>query len=179
MSNSLVKYKDLALKVIYYTKRRTLGTKIFFATSKFQEVLLYFEHNLKDPQTFLKSSYFLNGKQIFPNDILLYFCTVDPNLRLVEEDLYVEIEELEHIDDSSEPIYEKLLKPLINPFKLIILNINEGILQMVDFPKDKIHEYGFDTITNNNFACCNSPEALYISYQKNRKKRNAYSKRKT
>ena len=167
MSNSLVKYKDLALKVIYYTKRRTLGTKIFFATSKFQEVLLYFEHNLKDPQTFLKSSYFLNGKQIFPNDILLYFCTVDPNLRLVEEDLYVEIEELEHIDDSSEPIYEKLLKPLINPFKLIILNINEGILQMVDFPKDKIHEYGFDTITNNNFACCNSPEALYISYQKN------------
>ena len=99
MSNSLVKYKDLALKVIYYTKRRTLGTKIFFATSKFQEVLLYFEHNLKDPQTFLKSSYFLNGKQIFPNDILLYFCTVDPNLRLVEEDLYVEIEELEHIDD--------------------------------------------------------------------------------
>ena len=38
---------------------------------------------------------------------------------------------------------------------------------MVDFPKDKIHEYGFDTITNNNFACCNSPEALYISYQKN------------
>ena len=50
MLSSLVKYKDLALKVIYYTKRRQLGSKIFFATSKFQEVLLYFEKNLKDPQ---------------------------------------------------------------------------------------------------------------------------------
>ena len=110
MYTSLVKYKDLGLKVIYYTKKRQLGTKIFFATSKFQEVLFFFERNLKDSQTFLKSSYFLNGKQIFPNDILLYFCTVDPNLRLVEEDLFIEIEELENIDDSSEPIYEKLLK---------------------------------------------------------------------
>ena len=123
MYTSLVKYKDLALKVIYYTKKRQLGTKIFFATSKFQEVLFFFERNLKDSQTFLKSSYFLNGKQIFPNDILLYFCTVDPNLRLVEQDLYLEIEELENIDDSSEPIYERLLKPLINPFKLVILNM--------------------------------------------------------
>ena len=167
MLTSLVKYKDLALKVIYYTKRRQLGSKIFFATSKFQEVLLYFEKNLKDPQTFLKSSYFLNGKQIFPNDILLYFCTVDPNLRLVEEDLFIEIEELEHIDDSSEPIFTKLLKPLINPFKLIILNVKEGILQMVDFDKDKIKNFGFDCLVNNNYACCNSLEALYISFGKN------------
>ena len=42
MYTSLVKYKDLALKVIYYTKKRQLGTKIFFATSKFQEVLFFF-----------------------------------------------------------------------------------------------------------------------------------------
>ena len=167
MLSSLVKYKDLALKVIYYTKRRQLGSKIFFATSKFQEVLLYFEKNLKDPQTFLKSSYFLNGKQIFPNDILLYFCTVDPNLRLVEEDLFIEIEELEHIDDSSEPIFSKLLKPLINPFKLIMLNVKEGILQMVDFDKDKIKNFGFDCLVNNNYACCNSLDALYISFGKN------------
>ena len=167
MLSSLVKYKDLALKVIYYTKRRQLGSKIFFATSKFQEVLLYFEKNLKDPQTFLKSSYFLNGKQIFPNDILLYFCTVDPNLRLVEEDLFIEIEELEHIDDSSEPIFSKLLKPLINPFKLIMLNVKEGILQMVDFDKDKIKNFGFDCLVNNNYACCNSLDSLYISFGKN------------
>ena len=162
MNNSLAKYKDLALKVVYYTKKRQLGNKIFFATSKFQEVLAYFEKNLKDSQTFLKSCYFLNGKQIYPSDILLYFCTVDPNLRLVEEDMFLEIEELEHLDDASEPIYEKLLKPLINPFKLIILNIKDGVLQMVDFPTEKIKELGLDTI-NNNFACCNSTDALYIS----------------
>ena len=167
MYTSLVKYKDLALKVIYYTKKRQLGTTIFFATSKFQEVLLFFERNLKDSQTFLKSSYFLNGKQIFPNDILLYFCTVDPNLRLVEQDLYLEIEELENIDDSSEPIYERLFKPLINPFKLVILNMKEGILQMVDFPKGKLKDFGFESLVNNNYACCNSPDALYISYGKN------------
>ena len=167
MNTSIIKYKDLALRVIYYTKHRQLGSKIFLANTKFQEVLLYFERNLKDSQTFLKSSYFLNGKQIFPNDILLYFCTVDPNLRLIEEDLFVEIEELEHIDDSSEPIYEKLLKPLVNPFKLILLNVKEGILQMVDFQKDKIKEFGFDCLVNNNFASCNSPDALYISFEKN------------
>ena len=167
MLSSLVKYKDLALKVIYYTKRRQLGSKIFFATSRFQEVLLYFERNLKDSQTFLKSSYFLNGKQIFPNDILLYFCTVDPSLRLVEEDLFVEIEELDHIDDSSEPIYTKLLKPLINPFKLIILNVQEGILQMVDFDKEKVKNSGFDCLVNNNYACCNSLDSLYLSFGKN------------
>ena len=164
--NSLVKYKDLALKVIYYTKKRQLGSKIFFATSKFQDVLIYFDKNLKDSQTFLKSCYFLNGKQIFPTDTLLYFCTVDPNLRLVEEDLFLEIEELEHLDDASEPIYEKILKPLINPFKLIILNVKDGILQMVDFPKDKVTELGLDTI-NENYACCNSTDSLYISCGKN------------
>ena len=166
MNTSLVKYKDLALKVVYYTKRRQLGTKIFFATSKFQDVLQYFEKNLKDPQTYLKSCYFLNGKQIYPNDTLLYYCTVDPNLRLVEEDLFIEVEELEHLDDSSEPIYETLLKPLIDPFKLLILNIKDGILQMVDFPKEKITELGLDTI-NNNYACCNSTDSLYISCGKN------------
>ena len=166
MSNSLIKYKDLALKVVYYTKKRQLGNKIFFATSKFQDVLQYFEKNLKDSQTFLKSCYFLNGKQIFPSDILLYFCTVDPNLRLVEEDLFLEIEELEHLDDASEPIYEKLLKPIINPFKLIILNVKEGILQMVDFPKEKLAELGLDTL-NNNFACCNSVDSLFLSCGKN------------
>ena len=166
MNNSLVKYKDLALKVIYYTKKRQLGSKIFFATSKFQDVLTYFERNIKDSQTFLKSCYFLNGKQIYPSDILLYFCTVDPSLRLVEEDMFLEIEELEHLDDASEPIYEKLLKPIINPFKLIMLNIKDGILQQVDFPKEKIEELGLDTI-NNNFACCNSTDSLYISCGKN------------
>jgi len=166
MNNSLVKYKDLALKVIYYTKKRQLGSKIFFATSKFQEVLAYFERNLKDSQTFLKSCYFLNGKQIYPSDILLYFCTVDPNLRLVEEDMFLEIEELEHLDDASEPICEKLLKPIINPFKLIMLNIKDGILQQVDFPKEKIEELGLDSI-NNNYACCNSTDSLYISCGKN------------
>ena len=167
MNSSLVKYKDLPLKVIYYTKKRHLGTKIFFANSKFQDVLLYFEKNLKDSRTFLKSCYFLNGKQIFPNDILLYYCTVDPHLRLVEEDLFIEIEELEIIDDSSEPAFQKLLKPVINPFKLIILNIKEGVLQMVDFPKDKIKQFGFDGLINNNYACCNSLDALFISYGKN------------
>ena len=137
MNSSLVKYKDLPLKVIYYTKKRHLGTKIFFDKSKFQDVLLYFEKNLKDSRTFLKSCYFLNGKQIFPNDILLYYFTVDPNLRLVEEDLFIEIEELGLIDDSSEPAYQKLLKPVINPFKLIILNVKEGVLQMWIFLRIK------------------------------------------
>ena len=167
MNISLAKYKDLPLKVTYYTKKRHLGTKIFFANSKFQDVLLYFEKNLKDSRTFLKSCYFLNGKQIFPNDILLYYCTVDPHLRLVEEDLFIEIEELELIDDSSEPAFQKLLKPVINPFKLIILNIKEGVLQMVDFPKDKIKQFGFDGLINNNYACCNSLDALFISFGKN------------
>ena len=167
MNISLAKYKDLPLKVTYYTKKRHLGTKIFLAKSRFQDVLLYFEKNLKDARTFLKSCYFLNGKQIFPNDILLYYCTLDPHLRLVEEDLFIEIEELELIDDSSEPVYQKLLKPVINPFKLIILNVKEGVLQMVDFPKDKIKEFGFDGLINNNYASCNSLDALFISYGKN------------
>ena len=52
MNTSLVKYKELALKLVYYTKKRQLGTKIFFATSKFQEILDYFEKNLKDLQTY-------------------------------------------------------------------------------------------------------------------------------
>ena len=166
METSLVKYKDLALKVIYHTKKRQIGSKIFFATSTFQDVLAYFENNLKDPQTFLKPCYFINGKQIFPSDILLYYCTVDPNLRLVEEDMYIEIEELEHLDDASEPIYEILLMPSINPFKLIILNIKEGIMQKVDFQKEKMIELGLDNLSNN-FACCNSNDSLYLSYGKN------------
>ena len=166
MSTSLINYKDLALKVVYFTKKRQLGSKIFFATSKFQEVLEYFEKNLKDSQTFLKSCYFLNGKQIYPSDILLYFCIVDPSLRLVEEDLFLEIEELENLDDASEPINEKLIKPLINPFSLIILNTKEGILQKADFPKENLKEYGLDSL-NENYACCNSNDALYISCGKN------------
>ena len=162
MYTSLVRYKDLALNVVYYTKTRQLGSKVFNATSKFQDIIDYFEKYLKEPQTFLKSSYFLNGKQIYPSDILLYFCTVDPNLHLVEEDMYLEIEELEHLDDTSDPIYEKLLKPVIDPFRLILLNIKEGIMQQVDFSQEKIKEFGFDII-NNNFASCNTPDALYIS----------------
>ena len=114
----------------------------------------------------MKFCYFLNGKQIFPDDTLLYYCTVDQNLRLVEEELFLEVEELEHLDDSSEPIYETLLKPLIDPFKLLILNIKDGIIQVVDFSNEKIKEFGLDEI-NNNYACCNSTDSLYISCGKN------------
>jgi len=166
MNTFLAKYKDLALKVIYYTKKRQLGTKIFFATSKFQDVLQYFEQNLKDSQTYLKPCYLLNGKQIFPSDILLYFCTVDPNLRLVEEDLFLEVEEFENLDDASEPIYEKLLTPSINPFKIYILNPKDGVLQLVDYPKEQLVQNELDNL-NENFACCNSTDSLYISYGKN------------
>ena len=166
MNTFLAKYKDLALKVIYYTKKRQLGTKIFFATSKFQEVLQYFEQNLKDSQTYLKPCYLLNGKQIFPSDVLLYFCTVDPNLRLVEEDLFLEVEEFENLDDASEPIYEKLLTPSINPFKIYILNPKDGVLQLIDYPKEQLVQNELDNL-NENFACCNSTDSLYISYGKN------------
>lgn len=166
MNTFLAKYKDLALKVIYYTKKRQLGTKIFFATSKFQDVLQYFEQNLKDSQTYLKPCYLLNGKQIFPSDVLLYFCTVDPNLRLVEEDLFLEVEEFENLDDASEPIYEKLLTPSINPFKIYILNPKDGVLQLIDYPKEQVVQNGLDNL-NENFACCNSTDSLYISYGKN------------
>ena len=166
MNNFITKYKDLALKVIYYTKKRTLGEKIFFATSQFQDVLTYFEKTLKDSQTFLKSSYLLSGKQIYPSDILLYFCTIDPNLQLVEEDMFLEIDELEKLDDSSDPIYEKLLTPIINPFKIMILNIKESIIQEAIFPKEKIIQYGLDTL-NNNYACCNSLDSFYLSCGKN------------
>ena len=162
MNTSVVKYKDLALNVVFYTKKRQLGNKLFFATSKFQDVIDYFEKNLKDPQTFLKSSYFVNGKQIYPSDILLYFCTVDPNLHLIEEDMFLEIEELEHLDDASDPIYENLLTPIMDPFRLILLSIKEGVMKQVDFSQEKIKEFGFDNI-NNNYACCNSLDALYIS----------------
>ena len=166
MNNFFTKYKDLALKVIYYTKKRTLGEKVFFATSKFQDVLTYFEKKLKDSQTFLKSSYLLNGKQIYPSDILLYFCTLDPNLQLVEEDMFLEIDELEKLDDSSDPIYEKLLTPIINPFKIMILNVKDSIVQQAIFPKEKIKELGLDTL-NNNYACCNSTDSFYLSCGKN------------
>ena len=162
MNTSVVKYRDLALNVVFYTKKRQLGNKIFFATSKFQDVIDYFEKNLKDPQTFLKSSYFVNGKQIYPSDILLYYCTVDPNLHLIEEDMFVEIDELEHLDDASDPIYENLLTPIIDPFRLILLSIKEGVMKQIDFSQEKIKEFGFDNI-NNNYACCNSLDALYIS----------------
>ena len=166
MNNFVTQYKDLALKVIYYTKKRTLGEKVFFASSTFQDVLTYFEKKLKDSQTFLKSSYLLNGKQIYPSDILLYFCTIDPNLQLVEEDLFLEIDELEKLDDSSDPIYEKLLTPVINPFKIMILNIKESIIQQAIFPKEKITEFGLDTL-NKNYACCNSMDSFYLSCGKN------------
>ena len=165
-TTALSKYKDLALKVIYYTKKRQLGQKVFFATSKFQDVLLYFEQNLKDRQTFLKPCYFLNGRQVFPSDILLYYCTIDPNLRIIEENMTLEIEELENIDDASEPIYEKLFKPVINPFKLIVLNNKEGLLQKVDFSEEKIKEFNLDTI-NEKYACCNSTDSFFISCEKN------------
>ena len=36
MNISLAKYKDLPLKVTYYTKKRHLGTKIFLAKSRFK-----------------------------------------------------------------------------------------------------------------------------------------------
>ena len=166
MSNFENKYKDLPLKVIYYTKNRTIGEKIFFGTSKFQDALTYFDKNLKDSQTFLKSSYLLNGKQICPSDILLYLCTIAPNLHLLEEDIFIEIDELEKLDDSNDPIYEKLLTPIINPFKILILNIKESIIQQAVFPEEIIIKFDLDTL-NNNYACCNSIDSFYLSCGKN------------
>ena len=105
------KYRSLALRVIYYTKNRKIGEKIFCATVKFQEILDYFMQKLKDDRTFLKKSYFWNGKQIYPSDIMLYFCTLDPSLRLVEEDIMIEVEEVDILDDINDKPVDKIIIP--------------------------------------------------------------------
>ena len=91
---------------------------------------------------------------------------MDPNLHLLEEDISIEIDELEKLDDSNDPIYEKLLTPVINPFKIIILNVKESIIQQAIFPEEMIIKLGLDTL-NDNYACCNSIDSFYLSYGKN------------
>ena len=159
-------YKSLPVKVIYFTKDRTINEKQFYINSTFYSILNYFDKNLKEEgKTRLKKKYIYNNKTINPNEPLINLIQLNKNSSssIIESvEISIEIEEIEKLGDENIPCFDIIIQPKINPFGLFVYKVKEGIINLQMYP-EKIYN-NYELCKFNEFsAYCNSPKSLFLS----------------
>lgn len=154
----------IAVKVVYYTKDKIIAEQTFGSKVTLGQVLDYFSSNLRKGNFSPFNNYYLNGEKLNNSDILTNIFN-EPNSNLVELDLALEINESPERSGNTRfdsEIYEKIMKPSCNPFRLTIFSPKTNSYIVQRYPNEFVQELGLDTFSDKS-AYCNSPDALFIS----------------
>ena len=158
--------QEFPIQVTFFTNQRTLFQEKFNSKTKFDDIFIALRKKTEyKSQVKPKSKYTLNGKEIRKNQTLeeLILQNMDDPL---SSELLIELDDLLYSGDAYSPLYKKILQPKLNPFGLYIYNPKEATLSLKDYDEKNIKLYELNDI-NEESACCNSNEELYISNNKN------------
>ena len=158
--------QEFPIQVTFFTNQRTLFQEKFNSKTKFDDIFIALRKKTEyKSQVKPKSKYTLNGKEIRKNQTLeeLILQNMDDPL---SSELLIELDDLLYSGDAYSPLYKKILQPKLNPFGLYIYNPKEATLSLKDYDEKNIKLYELNDI-NEESACCNSNEELFISNNKN------------
>lgn len=153
--------ENFLIKAIYYTKSGIIKEQTFNKEITFGEIINNFKNTNKNKLLTIKNSYKYNGTALLPNQKIKNLVNLQKgNSYMIE--IKIELNEEEIIDDESESIQQKIIKPKFPIFGLYIYFPKEGIITLEQYDKEIIKEYNLDKITTG-CSYCNSPDYFYIS----------------
>ena len=155
--------KEIPILVIYYTKSKIICQKEFGSFSRFDNLLKFFNENIKNSEIRLKQKYLLNNKEIKNSDLLIDLIQAyDSSKKIINANFSIEIEEINNIGDENFPYFSKILQPVTNKFGIYVFTPENGSMSLEQYPDNIENEYELEKF-NICSAYCNSPNSLFIS----------------
>ena len=153
--------ENILIKAIYYVKSGIIKEQTFNKEITFGEIINYFKNTNTNKLLTIKNNYKYNGTALLPNQKIKDLVNLQKgNSYMIE--IKIELNEEEIIDDESELIQQKIIKPKFPIFGLYIYFPKEGKITLEQYDKEIIKEYNLDKITSG-CSYCNSPDYFYIS----------------
>ena len=153
--------EPLLIKVIFFSISGVLREQIFPEEVSFGDIIQYFNSNLKTEFLNMKKTHTFKGIPLKENTIIKNLVDIpkDNSKILV---ISIEINEKEILDDESEPIIPKIIKPKFYPFSLFVYTPREGKITLEEYTSNIVKEYNLKKISSLS-SYCNSPNSFFIS----------------
>lgn len=151
----------LLIKVIYFSKSGIISEHIFSEEIVFGDIIQYFNSNLKTEFLEVKKIYSFNGIIINENTFIKDLIEIPKGKPNIIE-IKIEINEKEILDDESEPIISKIIKPKFYPFSLFVYLPKEGKITLEEYTSNIVKEFNLKKISSGS-SYCNSPNSFFIS----------------
>ena len=151
----------LLIKAIYFSKSGIIGEHKFSSEVTLGDILLYFNTNFKTDYLNIKRKYTYNNTVITNDDLIKDLIDFpQENQNIIE--IKIEIDEKEILDDESDPIIPKIIKPKFYPFSLFVYKPKEGKITLEEYASNIVKEFHLKKISSGS-SYCNSPDSLFIS----------------
>ena len=138
--------------LIVMSKKDILLNKIVPKKSTLRDILK--EEGLKGKE------YTLNGKPLNLDDKIIDI--IPKNYKSLSK-IELIIEEIQLILDNSRIYYERILKPLENPFRVLVFTPNEFDVSIKTYPNETLKSFQLNNYLETSSSYCNTPKDLYIS----------------
>ena len=147
------------VKLVVMTRNEILLNKIVSKKSSLRDVLKF--ENLNPEAVYIHSGNPLDVNQRII-DLIPQNVSRLTNVELILDTVQMALEKKEkHI------FYERILKPVANPFSLILFLPNEFIFSYKNYSQETLEYFKLENFSYNDNSCCNTPKDLFISGGKN------------
>ena len=151
----------ILIKAIYFSQSGIIGEHIFSEEITLGDILYYFNTNFKTEFLSIKEKYTFNGIVLNENNIIKNLITIPKGKSNIIE-IKIEIKEKEILDDESEPVISKIIKPKFYPFSLFVYLPKEGKITLEEYTSNIVKDYNLKKISSGS-SYCNSPNLFFIS----------------
>ena len=151
----------ILIKVIYFSQSGIIGEHIFSGEITLGDILYYFNSNFKTEFLNLKEKYTFNGIPLNENILIKDLITIPKGKPNIIE-IKIEINEKEILNDESEPVISKIIKPKFYPFSLFVYLPKEGKITLEEYTSNIVKDYNLKKISSGS-SYCNSPNLFFIS----------------
>lgn len=162
LNNSKLPENEVPLRVKYYTPKGIIMESKLNSQTTFGDILKNFESKNKDKTKKLKNEYYLDGRKVEKKELAKTLIQNQEGYNLNEEELWVEVENVEQLDDEKVKPMTKILKPKKDPFGLFIFTPHKGSVTLEEYPEEICKKFFMNKI-NNSSAYCDSPKKLFLS----------------
>ena len=151
----------ILIKAIYFSQSGIIGEHIFSEEITLGDILYYFNTNFKTEFLSIKEKYTFNGIVLNENNLIKNLITIPKGKSNIIE-IKIEIKEKEILDDETEPVISKIIKPKFYPFSLFVYLPKEGKITLEEYTSNIVKDYNLKKISSGS-SYCNSPNLFFIS----------------
>ena len=141
------------VRLIVISKKEILLNKIVPKKSSIREIF-------RNEGIVEGKQYTLSGKPLNLDDKII---DIIPKNYDTLSNIELIVEETNLLIEDTKIYYEKILKPLENPFRILVFTPNEFDVSIKTYPNETIEMFQLNNYLENSSSYCNTPKDLYIS----------------